>query len=674
MTFEQFKKKVQDVDSKEHGALLKHVKGLAKISYREISRHFATWDSNDRTFRSEYKPDKEDYESVRKGQMSKMIVPMTFSQVMTFVSFAIMSITQNKRFFELEPTGQEDDVILEPMELILERDLRRNQWTAFLVQFFLDVARFGRGAAEVCYKEEYRNIRITESTEYAGAFNSPRVETTSGFKRLPFFVGNKIYPISPYRFLYDARLPLTKYQEGEFCGCEDMFSYASLQSQDELFNLDKIPRYTLDGYRARRKWSRLDLGPMIHENPNLGDIQAGASTGGPDHSTTMVTGGDVCVNKMCFDLIPKHFKDEGTAWFDPEIDFPVRYIVWYANDKTIIRFEEAYYLHCQFPYVAGQYIPDQHESLNSGLADVCNQLTALITWKINAHMASQKNSVESKYIVDPAGIDVKNLDSRSPYIFLKRNASQTGVDRYIKQFKTEDTTANVFQDVGSITDLTEKITGLSAQLQGQYSQGRRSATQDRVVAQGASSRGKTTLGAIWDTAFEPLGKQLITNNRQEMDFETFERIMGNRTWPDNPNVPPVVDPITGAQLGTPYTTEEIFAMFKSTPEDLVQNEDFFVYDGTTPSEKAFLAQSLQEIFVTILSNPQVAAMLGVGPNFIKELFSQIYLLRGVTPARLPALTPPATPPQVAPTGEGAPPGAPQITALPSPAAGTSASV
>lgn len=664
MTFDAFKKKVQDVDSKEHEALLKHVKGLANIAYKEVSRNFASWDKNDMTFRSEYKPDKEDIESERKGQMSKMIVPMTFSQVMTFVSFAIMSITQNRRFFELEPTGQEDDVLEEPLELILERDLRRNQWTAFLVQFFLDVARFGRGAAEVCYKEEYRNIRITDTSETEGAFGTPRTTTTNGFKRLPYFVGNKIYPVSPYKFLYDTRLPLTRYQEGEFCGSEDIFPYAGLQSQDELFNLDKIPKYSVEGYQRRRKWSRADLGPSIHENPNLG-----SGTGNSDHSTTFVSGGDVCVNKMCFDLTPKNFKDNETPWFDPDVDFPVRYIAWYANDKTIVRFEEAYYLHCMFPYVAGQYIPDQHESLNSGLADVCDQLTSLITWKINAHMASQKNSVESKWIIDPAGIDIKNLDSRSPYIFLKRNASQTGVDRYIKQFKTEDTTQGVFQDVGSITDLVEKITGLSAQLQGQYSQGRRSATQDRVVAQGASSRGKTTLGAIWDTAFEPLGKQLIINNRQEMDIDTFIRVMGKRDWPDNPNIPPQVDPMTGQPKATPYTTEEIFALFKSTPEDLVQNEDFFVYDGTTPSEKAFLAQSMQEIFITILSNPQVMQILGIGPGFIKELFSQIYLLRGVTPARLPALTPPAIPAQVAPTG--APPG---ITALPSPVAGTSASV
>jgi hypothetical protein len=78
MNFDAFTKKVQDVDSKEHGAMLKHVEGLAKIAYKDVSRHYRQWDQNDRTFRSEYCKDKEDIESERKGQMSKMIVPMTF--------------------------------------------------------------------------------------------------------------------------------------------------------------------------------------------------------------------------------------------------------------------------------------------------------------------------------------------------------------------------------------------------------------------------------------------------------------------------------------------------------------------------------------------------------------------------------------------------------------------
>jgi hypothetical protein len=205
-------------------------------------------------------------------------------------------------------------------------------------------------------------------------------------------------------------------------------------------------------------------------------------------------------------------------------------------------------------------------------------------------------------------------------------------------------------DVDALKSLLEAVTGNSAQMQGQYSQGRRSATQDRVVAQGAGARGKTTLGSIWDTAFEPLGKQLIANNRQEMDLETFSRILGRRDFGINPDT----------QL--PFTIEEIFVLFKSDPVGIATSEDFFVFDGTLPSEKAFLAQSLQEMLMTIMTNPQVAMILGFGPAQVKELFNQIYLLRGVTPARLPA-------PTQAPAS-----GAPALTALPSPAGAASGAV
>src|SRR6201999_4060967 len=120
---------------------------------------------------------------------------------------------------------------------------------------------------------------------------------------------------------------------------------------------------------------------------------------------------------------------------------------------------------------------------------------------------------------------VKGIDSDSPYIFLKKNASQTGVDRYAKQFTVTDPTANFMADASAIKGLLGEVTGYNETMGGAYSQGRRSATQDRVVAQNGSARGKCTLGGVWDTLFDPLGKQLISNNRQEMDEETFWRIV-----------------------------------------------------------------------------------------------------------------------------------------------------
>ena len=179
-------------------------------------------------------------------------------------------------------------------------------------------------------------------------------------------------------------------------------------------------------------------------------------------------------------------------------------------------------------------------------------------------------------------------------------------------------------------------------LQGQFSSGRRDATQSRAVVQGASARGKTTLGGIWDTGFEMLGKQLIANNRQEMDFETFSRVLGTQ-WKSTS-----INPDTGVV----FTLDEMFTLFKADPITIATSEDFFVFDGSNPSENAFLAQSMQEILLSIMQNPEVAQILGYGAPQIQALFNEIYTLRGVTPARLPTPTP-MQPPQPGLPPEGA---------------------
>lgn len=645
-SFETFKDKLQDTKSPEHEKLVCHVKDLAELSRKEMSQKYELWDQHDATFRSKRKKDKEDDAAVSRGQPKKMVVPLTRSQIETFVAYNVMTLTQNKRFFMFEPTGTEDNPLREALELIVERDLRRNAWQAFLVQFFLDIGRFSLGCAEVCYAEEYRMMRVETETEVQGAFGTMEVETKSEFQSIPTFVGNKIVAVSPYRILPDTRLPLTRYQEGEFCGSEDMWSFSSLSSAPELFNTDKIPKFDKESFGKRKVNSR------VVEM----DVRDSKDAMGPGD---MVKSGPVCITKMVCDIVPKNFKckDEKESSLGSE-DFPVRYIIWLANDQTIIRFEEAYYLHCQFPYILSQLSPDQHQVINESLADNCEGLASLNTWKWNAHITSTKNSVESKWIVDPAGIDIKSLESRSPYIQLKKNASQTGVDRYIKQFITQDPTANIAQDSAAIEALLEKTSGYSSFMQGQPSQGRRSATQDRATIQGAGMRGKTTLGSIWDTGFERLGKQLIANNRQEMDFETFARIVGG-SLPLNLSVPPVPNPMTGMPEAPRYTVEELFALFKADPVSIATSEDFFVFDGSNPSENAFLAQSLQEIWTTIISAPEIAAVLGYGPPQLHAMLEDIYTLRGVTQSRLPAPSPQVQP-QLPPNVEAMP--APELSA------------
>lgn len=641
MPFDAFKEKVEDPTTEQHKRLLDFAKGKIKKSRAKMSPSYPRWDYADAIFRSRRHIDKEDRSAIAKGNTAKMVVPLTFSQVMTFVAFGCMTLQQNDRFYNLQATGTKNNPLRESMELVLQMDVLQNQWNTFLVQFFLDIGKFSLGCAEVCYEEQIRMMRVPVTKQEMGPMGIPTSTTTNDFQPIPVFVGNKVHSLSPYRFYPDADMPLSRYQEGSYCGSEDVFDYGVLSADSNLFNLDKIPKMTKTMIEERKSISRVGNEFPIRTNENMGGQQSSMD------KSDYVTSGGVIVTKLVVDVIPSKFKignDDSSPLGDE--DFPVRYIIWYANDQTVIRFEEAYYLHGMFPYIAAQYLPDQHQHITESLADVCEQITEYITWLANTHKASQANSVESKWAIDPSGVDIKTIESRSPYMFLKKNAAHTDVRRYITQFQTTDTTMNAPAEIAQFKELLENVTGYSGFMQGQSSAGRRSATQDKVVTQGAAARGKTTLSCIWDQAFAPLGKQFIANNRQEMDLDTFTQIVG-----DQPTE--MVNPVTGV----PYTTQDLFSLFSADPITIATAKDFFVFDGSLPSEKAFLAQSLQEILMEMMSNPQIAMIMGYGPADLRSLFENIYTLRGVPTSMLPAPVP------VPPQQPGAPP---NLSVLPPP--------
>lgn len=638
-------------DNVYHSYLRDFCKKYVKRSREHMSNNYDAWDYNDLIFRSKRKLDKEDRAAMLKGNTAKMILPLTFSQVITFASFCIATLQQNQRFFQLDPLGSEEQPLDEPLEIILQRDLAKNKFTAFLCQFFIDIGRFSMGVGEVSYEEHFRWMNLTTQEPAVGPMGQPTTVAKTGLQAVPVFNGNVIRSVSPYRFFPDLDFPLSRYQEGKFCFSEEIVALTTLRGwadQMDLFNLDFIPKMGVTEMEDRKRISRIDEIP-VRQNSNMGSENQ-------INTDAFTRSGNVVLTKGVVEILHSDFKPDGEAQILGSENLPVRYIVWYANDKTVIRFAEATFLHGQYPYFMSQYLNDQHKIVPEGLADLCDQLQEYSTWILNSHKAAQAQALESKWVVDPSGVDVKMLESRSPYIYMKRDAAGQDVNRYLKQFKTEDVTQNAFSDIEAAKDMLDAVTGISPFMQGQSSPGRRSSLQDNVVTQGGASRGKFHLSQIWATGFADLGKQLIANNRQEMNVETFMRILG----PNPSGI--MVDPATNM----PYPPEQLFAMFQSDPFDIAAAEHFFVWDATLPSERQYLAQSLQEIFIELMQNPALPQLIGYGPTQMRDLFAEIFLLRGVPSSRLPApLQPqmqgiPGQQPQQSGAPAGTPPPAPAV--------------
>src|SRR5262245_27688898 len=98
----------EDDQTPLHKSLLDHALSLVKMSRGKMSESYRTWDEHDQVFKGIRCWDKDDKEQAIKGKPIKMVVPNTFAQVMTFNSFLFLMFNQNRTFFELVPTGDED--------------------------------------------------------------------------------------------------------------------------------------------------------------------------------------------------------------------------------------------------------------------------------------------------------------------------------------------------------------------------------------------------------------------------------------------------------------------------------------------------------------------------------------------------------------------------------------
>jgi hypothetical protein len=581
--------------SEFHRALLDHVKELVKMSRSKMSKYYDDWDRQQEVYKGERQVDKTDAEQELRGKPVKMIVPSTFAQVMTFTSFLFLLYTQNKTFYELLPTGDEDyGTKHRDMEKVLERDTRANQWNAMLFQHLLDTSRFGTGVLECCWTRKMTRVYVPEEPVVATiAGVETEVRAGSEWREYLKYEGNLVRPVSPYRWFPDTRYPIVDFQRGEFCASEEEYSKTLLKDLEEAGEVagvdfvQPLPR-NLDKSRGGSTRMGNDLIPPAR----------GATIVGPTAASK--ASGCVLVTKVQVWIVPSKFKFGNDKKLGPE-EFPVLYHIWYANDNRVIRVEPAYWWHNEFGWTLAQFTPDMQQTVAMGLADLIYRLQDVITWLINARVTDVRRNLRGRNVINPAFIDTKSLDSEGD-IYMRKGANPAMMDRAIRPLDVNDVTRGHFTDADALGKIMEVVTGVNANAMGQYNTGRRSASEARVVTAGAAGRMKMHGQLIWDTSLGRLGRLMLSNLRQSLSLEAFQGAVG-------------MDPMIQAR----------YEAFKGTPEEVIAGGDYFTFDSTLQSERGFVAQSLQELLVAVINNPQAAQMLDIDP---RSMLSEVQFLRG----------------------------------------------
>lgn len=583
MTEEVYKELMEEVESPFHNAVLQHCRDLINMSRGRMSQYYDRWDRHDAAYRGERPADIEDIRSVEKGDTAKLAVPLTYAQIQTAVAFFFSVYFQRKTFFELTGVAQEDHVAAKVAEAVLERDLRYNKFSSSLYEFLLDCFRFGFGVYQVGWVKETttvwkERVDMTPPLSFMGvtlkaATSTPVQEAVQATK----FLGNQLKSISPYRFFPDTRLPLTRFQEGEFCGSEDEYTYSylkELESRGEVAGIDYIKG--------------------LKENEPYNAVNSRFSNVDFKTNTSLVQGlqrGSIVVTQCQLNCVPSKFMIAGKPL--GKEDYPMKYNIWYANNHRVIKFEPLGYLHNEFTYCVAQMSPDKHRLLNEGISDMCSALQDVVNWFLNSHITNVRKVLSNFLIVDPAGVEIADLKARKPVIRLKPGVSRQGVDKWIKQLEIRDVTTNHITDIGVLQNLMMTITGINENIMGQFHGGRRSASEARAVNAGTANRLLMTAKVLWTDCFEPMGRQMLSNSRDGMDEPAYVRTTG--------------------EVLNQYAYNRFVQADKSK---LVGEYDFEVFDGTLPSEKANTAEALNQILQAMLTNPQAVSVLGFDPQKI----------------------------------------------------------
>lgn len=617
----QIQKQLEEKDQTSfHKQMLQDCITLVDMSRKKMSSYYAQWDKNDEVYQGKRQPDTADQKAQQRGEPVKMIVPITYAQTQTFAAFCFSLFMQRENVFELMGKNENSHRPAKISESLLQRDLQFNLFEAKLYQILIDIARFSLGVVKITWCKETQVVREYTKTKPIdlGFFSLGGGREVVTEKTVTKYQGNKLMSVSPYRFYPDTRLPITRFQEGEFCASEDEYSMTQLyqlQADGYVAGIDHIDPMRKDRVSTRG-------GHRMSEGFTTPDVANTTVGSGQTQSTVIVT-------EVVRQIIPEKYMIDGKPL--GKGTRPEKWLIWYANDQRIIRCEKYGYMHDEYPYAVGTFSPDIHNLVGLALADTIDSLQDVMTWFINSRITSVRKVIQNFLVVDPAGVEMDDLKQRRPVIRLKPNmALQGGIDRWIKQLEVNDVTTNHLKDADYLQGLIQLTTGINDNMLGQFHTGRRSATEARNVGTSAAARLKMTATLIFRMCLETMARQMVSNLKDGLDEETLVRVVGLNEASQTPYLP-------------------------VTRTDLAGEYDFEVFDGTLPSERSQAADIFAQLLEAFVKSPDSAIAIGLDP---KKIYVELMELRNIkNPERFLLQQAPQLPqqPNVVPLpGQGAP--------------------
>lgn len=551
--------------SPQHQNMLDHLKRLLTMSQREMAKFHTRWRSAELQYQA-YLSTKTVEELKKAGnnrgiapELVTITVPYSYSAVQTVVTYLLHTFCGRKPLFHVG-TYRGDNVQLgRNMETVLQYNADHVRLIRKLYQFFLDGEIYGLQVMRSIWKVEERRKTTWKEQRLFGLppVVGPSQETAITFE------GNDVQNIDPFRFYPDPRVPMDEVSEkGEFVFWqtkEGRHSLAKAQDQGLIKWVERIQdMQVMPGFNGGSERGRLAEG---HDEIQL------LGTGTKDF---------VWLTQGTVEIQPSKWGLGSSSRYE-------KWLFTIANGNTIIQAEPLDADHDKHPVIVGEPLSAGYGFGNMSMTDMLGPFQDLMSWMINSHIFNVRAVLNNTLVVNPQLVDMEDLKKPGPgrVIKLKPQAFGQDMKNAIYQLQVQDITRSHLTDLTVVNRFADLVSSTNDNLRGVVQAGgRKTATEVRTSGEAGASRLAARARLISAQSICPAAEMWTINLQQNMSQAVYLQLLG---------------------------ADAMEAPLPLGPEQISGDFYFPVHDGTLPLDRVALLDVWKEIFLALVSNPQLGA-------------------------------------------------------------------
>lgn len=553
-----------------HKRIVDGVRERKDFSKRKMGNFHKQWSDADDSMRA-YIHEK-DIDSKRKAKKTfdgtvdyvTLEVPYTYAIIMTAHTYFTSVLLSRTPVFQYTARHGEPQDSVSAVESVMDYQLKVGTMLPVMYNWLYDLSKYSLGIVGIYWDVEEKIIKryVKQGNSFmgvpfAGEKTVLQEEIVKGYE------GNRLFNVRPYDFFPDPRVPIWKFQDGEFCIRDTSEGYHSILASEHA-----SPGYYINLKEmvtaAKERSNDRETGSSRTELP----LQPGEAGKAPGPGFVTIT--DAYVK-----LIP-------SVW---GLGSGKRVETWcfqIAEDKVVISAKPLGCYHDKFPFSVMEGNYGSEEFAKFGMLEVIKPLTDVLTWLFNSHFYNVRRVLNNQLIVDPSMVVMKDVTKPGQRVIrLKPSAYGRDARMAVHQLVQADVTRSHLNDAQYVEQMIQRVSSVVDNVMGvQHQGGRKTATESRIAAGSSGNRLKTPVEYNSALAMDPLSQMMLQNTQQFMTMDTKFAIAGN-------------------------TLETAQAFLQANAQKISGFYDFVPVDGTLPIDRLAQANFWKELLMQMARVPMM---------------------------------------------------------------------